>query len=79
MGVGFGPDGNFYVASAGTGQILRYNGTTGAFLGAFVTAGSGGLATPQFFVFRQEIPEPSTWSSAALGLVALAWKRRRRC
>lgn len=25
------PDGNLYVASLGTNQVLRYNGTTGAF------------------------------------------------
>jgi sugar lactone lactonase YvrE len=32
---GFGPDGNFYVASGG--YVLRYNGTTGAFMNNFVT------------------------------------------
>ena len=32
-----GPDGHLYVSSGGntTGQILRYNGTTGAFMGVF--------------------------------------------
>jgi len=49
MGIGFGPDSNFYVASSGTNQILRYNGATGAFIDAFVASGSGGLANPQFF------------------------------
>ena len=32
-------------------QILRYNGTTGAFKAAFVSAGSGGLVTPHGLVF----------------------------
>src|SRR5437763_1757252 len=31
----FGPDGNCYVASTGTSQILRYDGRTGAFMGVF--------------------------------------------
>jgi hypothetical protein len=36
-------DGNLYVGSIDTDQVLRYNGGTGASLGAFVAAGSGGL------------------------------------
>jgi hypothetical protein len=31
------------VSSFGTDQVLRYNGSTGAFLDAFVIVGSGGL------------------------------------
>ncbi len=48
----FGPDGNgdgaqdLYVASADTDQVLRYDGLTGSFLGAFVSSGSGGLDSP---------------------------------
>jgi sugar lactone lactonase YvrE len=30
QGIVFGPDGNLYVADAGTGQVLRYDGRTGA-------------------------------------------------
>lgn len=50
-GVRTGPDGNLYVASQGTNEILRFHGQTGAPLGAFVSAGSGGLLSPQEIVF----------------------------
>jgi len=33
----FGRDGNLYVTSYNTDQVLRYNGATGAFIGAFAT------------------------------------------
>jgi streptogramin lyase len=47
----FGPDGNLYVSGLGTNTVLRYDGTTGAFLGAFVPAGSGGLLMPEGLAF----------------------------
>lgn len=41
-GLAFGPDGDLYVSS-GSGEILRFDGTTGAFVGVFVdTGGNGG-------------------------------------
>ncbi len=40
-----------YVSSRDTDQVLRYSATTGAFVGVFVTAGSGGLDGPQDLVF----------------------------
>jgi hypothetical protein len=40
-GLRFGPDGNLYVDTDGT--ILRFNGTTGASMGAFITPGSSPL------------------------------------
>jgi streptogramin lyase len=51
FGLVFGTDGNLYVSSLLTNQVLRYNGTTGAFLSVFVTAGSGGLDQPTNMVF----------------------------
>jgi PEP-CTERM motif len=39
------------VSSRGTAQVLRYDGSTGAFLDAFVPAGSGGLDTPEGLTF----------------------------
>lgn len=43
--------GDLLVSSQNTDQILRYNGTTGAFVGAFVGAGSGGLSAPAGLAF----------------------------
>jgi outer membrane protein assembly factor BamB len=45
-GMAFGPDGNLYVGSLSSNQVLKYGAATGAFLGVFVTAGSGGLNGP---------------------------------
>src|SRR5262245_4373885 len=67
-GILFGPDGDLYVASSalaghgalparpGTSQVLRYDGTTGAFLGTFVTPDSGGLRFPTFLTFTETDP-----------------------
>jgi len=43
LGITLGADGNVYVAGDG-GAVLRYNGTTGAYINTFVSQGSGGLA-----------------------------------
>src|SRR5262249_22705966 len=45
----FGPDGNLYITS--TSGVVRYDGTTGAFLGTFIATGSGGLSGPQALAF----------------------------
>jgi DNA-binding beta-propeller fold protein YncE len=49
----FGPDGNLYVGDGlgSDGQVVRYNGTTGAFMDNFVPPNSGGLARPFGLVF----------------------------
>ena len=39
------------VSSYGTHQVLRYDSSTGAFLGAFVSEGSGGLFGPVGLTF----------------------------
>jgi hypothetical protein len=48
-GFSVGPDGNLYVASRGTGSILEYNGTSGAFIGTFSTP--TGEGTPYDIMF----------------------------
>jgi hypothetical protein len=52
----FGPDGNAYVSSTASGSnaVLRYDGTTGAFIDAFVPSGSGGLDGPYGMAFRPD-------------------------
>ncbi|MGD9651546.1 MAG: hypothetical protein AB7V12_04175, partial [Candidatus Dadabacteria bacterium] len=43
-----------YVTSFSSSQVLGYNGATGAFIDAFVTAGSGGLDSPEGLAFRPD-------------------------
>ncbi|MCP3962133.1 MAG: DUF11 domain-containing protein [bacterium] len=45
QGLTFGPDGNLYVANANTNEVLRFDGTSGAFSGVFVDAADG-LSNP---------------------------------
>lgn len=47
----FGPDGNLYVSSVSDSNVLRFDGTTGAFLDVFVPAGSGGLSGAELLRF----------------------------
>lgn len=48
-GATFGPDGNLYVDSGGSpSSILRYDGTTGAFLNTFATAACASFGAPAF-------------------------------
>jgi len=50
-GVTIGPDKNIYVANTDNSNVLKFNGTTGAFMGKFVTDGSGGLNGPRGVAF----------------------------
>ena len=58
-------DGNLYVANTefigGTqvGDVLRFNGTTGAFIDDFVKPGSGNLVTAYGLAFRPAFPAAS--------------------
>lgn len=49
-GIAFGPDGSLYVANRGDGKILRFNGTTGALIGA-LSNGISGLTSPDDMAF----------------------------
>jgi len=52
----FGRDGKAYVASTDptSNAIMRYDGTTGAYIDTFVPSGSGGLDGPIGMVFRPD-------------------------
>src|SRR5262249_16969736 len=51
-GMAFGPDGNLYVVSDGSDRILRYNGTTGAFIDTFIPPGAPTFHQPIQLIFR---------------------------
>jgi len=53
-GLAFGPAGDLFIASGFTGEILQYNGTTGAFMNLFVDAGGngGGAMDPYGITFH---------------------------
>lgn len=42
--IGYG--GDLFLASAGSGDVLRFDGFTGAYKGIFIAAGTGGMTTP---------------------------------
>jgi len=50
-GILVGPDGKFYVSSTQEHNVLRYDGMSGSFLGAFTPANDGVLNDPQGLLF----------------------------
>ena len=65
----FHSDGYLYVASSYTDEVLRFDGTTGEFDKAFVTAGSGGIDHPDGLAFGPDINDdgyPELYVSASL-------------
>jgi DNA-binding beta-propeller fold protein YncE len=87
----FGPDGNLYVISheqlatpscavqrpAANSSVLRYNGTTGAFMDVFVAPGSGGLSGATALVFTTPEPGSLIFAVGGLGVLIFAKYRRR--
>jgi sugar lactone lactonase YvrE len=56
----FGDDGNLYVTDSFNSTIQRFDGTTGAYIDAFVTKGSGGLVNPGGILFYNDPASPAT-------------------
>ncbi len=75
IGIEFGADNNLYAASLNADSVKYYHGSTGAPLGDFVAAGSGGLDQPNFMTFA--VPEPSMAGMLLVGLLVGAGCRRR--
>jgi hypothetical protein len=69
-GIAFGNDGNLYLSRIGasTGDVRRFDGHTGAFLGVFIND-SAHLAAPTEIFFR---PEPASLSALGCALILLA-------
>lgn len=78
---------DFYVTSGLTRQVLRYNGTTGAFMNVF--ASGGGLREPLFLVFHgapapavTAVPTFTEWGMIILivflGTGSVLYLKRRR-
>ena len=79
VGVAFGSDGNLYADGFLGDDMLRFDGGSGALIGEFISAGSGGLEEPRFFVFgpAEDVPEPETIALLVLGLAFIGLAKRQ--
>jgi len=52
-GIAFGPDGNLYVSNytGAKGEVVRFDGATGDFLGVYIPSGRAGLRAPWKIAF----------------------------
>jgi hypothetical protein len=73
--IAFGPDGDLYAVSPGNREILRFNATTGQFLGTYVSSSQFGGAEPTGIAF---VPEPTTLLPLIAGLALLRRRARNR-
>lgn len=51
----YGPDGNLFVAGVRSDNVVSFDGATGALVGEFVPAGSGGLDAPHGMAFGPDL------------------------
>jgi hypothetical protein len=56
-GMTFGPDGHLYVSSAGSNQVLRFNGQSGAFIDVFSRVPAGALVEPRKLLFVPRVAD----------------------
>lgn len=63
----FGPDGNLYVADVTLSAVLRFDGTTGSYMGEFVPTAGGPLVQPIGMAFG---PDSNLYVTDAMGRVA---------
>lgn len=76
-GLAFGPDGNLYVASFDTHQVLRYDSISGDFIDVFVASGNG-LSGPIALLFQEphdpaDLNGDGSVGTADLLLLLAAW------
>ena len=71
-GLIFSPTGDLYVANGNTNEVLRFS-ASGTPLGAF----AAGFANPTGLAFSA-VPEPATYATVGIALLALGLLRRKR-
>lgn len=75
-----GANGNLFISDSSTNSVKQYDDETGAFLGEFISAGSGGLDRPSYLTTANvPVPEPtSILGVAALGGLFVGGALRRK-